>query len=148
MKTLKYFVWITPLALLIAGCAMPVQSDHTLAEWQQNGMLPPTGSETTRVYSETQTYPATRPSIVVQTDDRRTATGDLALADSIRRQFEYDRGLAPSLQHVTIEVRNGGVILTGSVKSDLDQRVIVDGVRDIAGITRITDNLEINPNVD
>ena len=146
MKTLKQIFWITPLALLI-GCAAPVESDHTIAEWQQNGMLPPTGDETTRVYSRTDTYPATEPSIVVQTDNGRTATGDLALADSIRRQFEYDRGLAPSLKQVTVEVQDGRVILRGSVRSDIDQRAIVDNVRDIAGVTRITDDLEIDPNL-
>ena len=97
MKTLKQFLCITPLVLLI-GCAAPVQSDHTIAEWQQNGMLPPTGDETTRVYSQTETYPATEPSIIVQTENGKTASGDLALADSIRRNFEYDRGLAPSLK--------------------------------------------------
>lgn len=146
MKTLKQFAWITPLALLI-GCAAPVQSDHTIAEWQQNGMLPPTGDEASRVYSRAETYPATEPSIIVQTDNGRTSAGDLALADAIRRDFEYDRGLAPSLKQVTVEVQNGRVILRGSVRSDIDQRAIVDNVRDIAGVTRITDELEINPNL-
>jgi hypothetical protein len=145
MKTLKQFIWITPLALLI-GCAAPVQSDHTIAEWQQNGMLPPTGDETSRVYSQRDAYPAAEPSIVVQTENGKTATGDLALADSIRRDFEYDRGLAPSLKQVTVEVQDGRVILRGSVRSDLDQRLIVDNVRDITGVTRITDDLEIDPN--
>jgi osmotically-inducible protein OsmY len=146
MRTLKQFVWITPLALLI-GCAAPVQSDHTIAEWQANGMLPPTGDSTSRVYSQRDTYPATEPSIIVQTDNGKTAAGDLALADSIRRQFEYDRGLAPSLKQVTVEVQNGRVILRGSVRSDIDQRAIVDSVRDMAGVTRITDDLEIDPNL-
>jgi hypothetical protein len=145
MKTLKQFIWITPLALLI-GCAAPVQSDHTIAEWQQNGMLPPTGDETSRVYPQRDAYPAAEPSIVVQTENGKTATGDLALADSIRRDFEYDRGLAPSLKQVTVEVQDGRVILRGSVRSDLDQRLIVDNVRDITGVTRITDDLEIDPN--
>ena len=148
MKTFKQIAWMVPLALLIAGCAAPVAPDHTLSEWQQNGMLPPTGSETTRVYSEPTTYPSTEPSIIVQTDNRHSAAGDLALADAIRRQVQYDRGLAPSLQGVTIEVRNGRVVLRGSVRSDLDRRVIVDDLREIAGVTDITDNLEINPNLD
>src|SRR4051812_15286447 len=128
MKILKQFAWIIPLALLI-GCAAPVESDHTIAEWQQNGMLPPTGDETTRVYSQRETYPSAQPSIIVQTESGKTATGDLALADSIRRQFEYDRGLAPSLQRVTVEVQDGRVVLRGTVRSDLDQRVIVDDIR-------------------
>jgi len=144
MKTLKQFVWITPLALLI-GCAAPVESDHTIAEWQQNGMLPPTGGETTRVYSQRETYPSAQPSIIVQTENGKTAAGDLALADSIRRQFEYDRGLAPSLQRVTVEVQNGRVILRGSVRSDIDQRAIVDHLRDVAGVARITNDLQIDP---
>lgn len=145
MKTLKYFVWLAPLAFLI-GCAAPVESDHTIAQWQQNGMLPPTGDEAPRVYSQTTTYPSTEPSIIVQTENGQTATGDLTLADTIRRQFEYDRGLAPSLKQVTVEVQNGRVILRGTVRSDIDQRAIVDDVRDIAGVTRITDDLQIDPN--
>ena len=96
MKTLSRIFWISPLALLIAGCAAPVAQDHTIAEWQSEGLLPPTGRETTQVYQEpAPTYPATEPSIIVQTDQRRNASGDLALADSIREQVEYDRGLAP-----------------------------------------------------
>jgi len=145
MKTLKQIVWMSPLALLI-GCAAPVETDHTIAEWQQNGMLPPTGSETTRVYTQRETYPSADPSIIVQTENGRTASGDLAVADSIRRQLEYDRGLAPSLQRVTIEVQDGRVVLRGTVRSDIDQRAIVDDIREIAGISRITNNLEINPN--
>ena len=145
MKTLKQFVWLVPLALIV-GCAAPVQTDHTIAEWQANGMLPPTGDETSRVYSQRDTYPAIEPSIIVQTDNGKTAAGDLALADSIRRQFEYDRGLAPSLKQVTVEVQNGRVVLRGSVRSDLDQRAVVDSVRDMAGVTRVTDDLEIDPN--
>ena len=146
MKMLKQFVWLVPFALLI-GCAAPVESDHTIAEWQQNGMLPPTGDESSRVYVERDTYPATEPSIIVQTENGKTAAGDLALADAIRRDLEYDRGLTPSLKQVTVEVQNGRVILRGSVRSDIDQRAIVDNVRDVAGVTRITDDLEIDPNL-
>lgn len=149
MKSLSGFFCISPLVLLIAGCAAPVTQDHTIAEWQSEGLLPPTGRETTQVYStQRETYPATEPSIIVQTDQRRNASGDLALADSIRKEVEYDRGLAPSLRRVTIEVQNGRVILRGSVRSDLDARVIVDDLRDLTGVTRITNDLEINPNLD
>jgi hypothetical protein len=149
MKTLRGFFWISPLVLLIAGCAAPVAQDHTIAEWQSEGLLPPTGSETTHVYQDqSASYPAIEPSIIVQTDQRRNASGDLALADAIRQQVEYDRGLAPSLRRVTIQVQNGRVILQGTVPSDLDARVIVDDLRNVAGVTRITDNLEINPNLD
>jgi len=150
MKTLKTLFWSVPLALLIVGCTAPVEQDHTIAEWQREGLLPPTGRDTTRVYSSAEPikYPANAPSIIVQTDDRRNSSIDLALADSIRQQIEYDRGLAPSLRRVTIEVQNGQVTLTGVVKSDLDARVIVDDLRDVTGVNRITDNLEINPNID
>jgi hypothetical protein len=147
MKMLKQLAWIAPLALFV-GCAAPVQRDHTIAEWQQNGMLPPTGDEAPRVYSSSrEAYPTAEPGIIVQTANGKTAAGDLSLADTIRRQFEYDRGLAPSLKQVTIEVRNGRVVLRGSVRSDLDRRAIVDSVRDIVGVTRITDDLEIDPNL-
>src|SRR5258708_38487390 len=106
---IKRLLWISPLALLIAGCAAPVKQDTTISEWQREGLLPPTGRETSRVYTEPVRYPTDEPSIIVQPADKRTASGDLALADTIRQQFEYDLGLAPSLEHVTITVQNGRV---------------------------------------
>lgn len=148
MKSMNPLAITTLFVLLIAGCAAPVRQDTTISEWQREGMLPPTGVETSRVYTEPATYPATEPSIFVQSDQRNNTGPDLALAESIRQQVQYDRGLAPSLQHVTIQVRDGNVTLEGIVKSDLDARVIVDDLRDIGGVTRIKDNLEINPDVD
>jgi hypothetical protein len=170
MKIMKRIVWITPLALLIAGCAsqptanQTVSQDPQIAEWERDQMLPwvaewqsdgqsdrtlsPTGPETSRVYPERSTYSASEPSIIVVSGQTRNAAVDLALADTIRRDVEYDRGLAPSLQRVVIEVRDGGVILRGSVKSDMDARVIVDNLRDVDGVARVTNDLVINSSVD
>jgi len=148
MKTLKQIFWIAPLALLIAGCAAPDSGDATYAEWRREELLPPTGSEATRVYSAPKTYPAVaEPNIIVQTGPGRNSTGDLALADAIREEIESDHGIAPSMRDVFFEVRDGRVTVRGSVKSDLDARVIVDDLRNVAGINRITNNLEINPYV-
>jgi BON domain len=148
MKTLRNLFWISPLVLLIAGCAAPVKQDTTLSEWQQEGLLPPTGHEPSRVYPEAANYPTQAPNIIVEDGDRRNAGTDLALAENIREQLQYDRGLTPSLKNVTVAVENGQVVLRGSVKSELDARVIVDDLRDISGVTRISDQLEIDPNVD
>ena len=49
MKNIKKLVWISPLALLIAGCALPVYQDHTIAQWQREGQLPPTGHESSSI---------------------------------------------------------------------------------------------------
>ena len=147
MKNLKPLLWMSSLVLLLAGCAAPVQQDATISEWQREGLLPPTGVATSRVYPEAASYPTQEPSIVVESNDRGNTRGDLMVADAIRQQVEYDRGLAPSLEHVTIVVQNGRVILRGSVRSDLDARVIVDNLRSIVGVSQIMDQLEIDPNV-
>ncbi len=147
MKILKKLCWTAPLALLIAGCAMPVTNHTPYAEWQREDLLPQTGSSVSRVYPQPATYPAADLNIIVQSDDRRNANGDFMLASAIRQQVEYDRGLTPSLQGVTIEVHDGRVILKGTVKSDLDSRIIVDNLRDITGVTRIINNLQIDPDM-
>jgi len=153
MKKLKQLFWIPSLVLLITGCAgrLPLVGEHPdpqLSEWQAYGeMLPPTGMASSRVYAQPQpsNYPAEQPSIIV---DQNGGSGDAILADTIRRQVEYDRGLAPSLDHVVIVVRNGHLTLQGSVRSELDARVIVDDLRDIAGVAQITNQMEINPAID
>ncbi|HWD91991.1 MAG TPA: BON domain-containing protein [Verrucomicrobiae bacterium] len=144
---MKRLFWVSPLVLLIAGCAAPVQQDPTISEWQREGLLPPTGVATSRVYPETASYPAEEPNIVVKSNESGNSRADVAVADVIRQQLEYDRGLAPSLEHVTIVLQNGRIFLRGTVKSDLDARVIVDNLRNIMGVSQITDQLEIDPNV-
>jgi hypothetical protein len=148
MKRMKQLVWLTPIVFLIVGCSLPVQRDYTLAEWQHEGLLPPTGGQRSRVYTENESYPANVPVVIVTADQKKYLPGDLALADAIRKQVEYDLGLAPSLQHVTVEVQDGRVIVLGSVKSDLDARVIVDDLRDISGVANISNKLNINPNIE
>ena len=108
--------------------------------------MTPTGNEGQRVYSEPAGYPLNnRPSIIVDQDLQQNRNNDLALAYAIRKQVEYDEGLAPSLQRVTITVKNDVVTLQGSVKSDLDSRIIVDNLRDVAGVTLVKNDLEIIP---
>lgn len=155
MKIARELILVTPLAFLVAGCNLPARQDTTIADWVAYGQLPqfaltPTGRQTQRVYSETTPtylYP-NPPTIVVATDQQHNMGNDRALADAIRRHIEYDRGLAPSLEHVTIGVENDAVTLQGTVKSDLDARVIVDNLRDVAGVTVVKNDLEINPNPD
>jgi hypothetical protein len=150
MKILKQLSWITPLALLAAGCALPVKPDTTIADWQSHGKLPElsaTGTQNQQVYANSDNYPAIyQPRIIVQTDTRRNRGGDLALGNEIRQRVQYDLGLAPSLQRVTFLVQNGDVVLQGTVKTDFDARVIVDALRDVPGVTQIRNELEINPN--
>jgi len=148
MKIVEKLFWTAGFALLFAGCAVPPVVNHTpYAEWQSEGLLPQTGTSVSYVYPQRSTYPATDLNIIVQTDEKRNTSGDLRLANAIRQQVEYDRGLTPSLQGVTIEVHDGRVILQGFVKSELDARVIVDNLRDITGVTRVINNLQIDPNM-
>ena len=147
MKNAKQLVYFAPLALLIAGCAAPVKPDTTISEWQSEGQLPATGRETERVYTQTETYPmVNEPKIIIPASRRGSHAEDLALGDEIRQRVAYDRGLAPSLQRVTITVKDGAVTLQGTVKSDFDARLIVDDLREVPGVAQIRNDLEINPN--
>jgi len=53
MKILKQLIWMIPLALLLAGCNLPVKPDTTIADWQRQGKLPElaaTGTQRQHVY--------------------------------------------------------------------------------------------------
>jgi hypothetical protein len=153
MKKTIQLIWIAPLALLVAGCSnIPAQPDTTVVDWVHYGQLPqfaltPTGTRVQRVYSDTTpTYPYPNPArIVVRVDQQHNMSNDRALAYAIQKQIEYDRGLAPSLEHVTIGVENDAVTLQGTVRSEFDARVIVDDLRDVDGVTVVKNDLEVNP---
>lgn len=151
----KHLLWVTPVSLLITGCNIPtlsdvpVKPDTTVAQWQERGWLPPTGTERPHVYANPVSYPlAYEPQIIVVGDTAQEQAGGEALGDSIRQRVAFDRGLAPSLQRVTISIENGALALQGTVKSDFDARVIVDSLREIPGVTDIRNQLAINPNWD
>ena len=153
MKIAKELILITPLALLVAGCNVPARPNTTVQTWVEYGQLPkfaltPTGQRASRVYSDTTpAYPYPNPpKIVVTTDQQHNMGNDVALADAIRKHIEYDQGLAPSLERVTIGVDNDAVTLQGTVRSDLDARVIVDNLRDVDGVTVVRNDLEVDPN--
>ena len=151
----KHLFWAAPLSLLITGCNLPnlsdvpVHPDATIADWQQTGQLPPTGTERPRVYANPISYPLVyEPQIIVVGDTTQEQASGQALGDSIRQRVAFDRGLAPSLQRVTISIENGALALQGTVKSDFDARIIVDSLRDVPGVTDIRNQLAINPNWD
>jgi hypothetical protein len=153
MNISKMLVLMTPLALLAAGCNVPARPNTVVSNWVAYGQLPqfaltPTGQRAQRVYSDTTpTYPyPNSPNIVVTTDQQHNMGNDMILADAIRKHVQYDRGLAPSLERVTIGVNNDAVTLQGTVRSDLDARVIVDDLRDVDGVTVVRNDLEIDPN--
>ena len=102
--------------------------------------------QTGRVYAEPGVTPAVQePNVVVEQCEKRNTASDFVLADNIRDQMGSDRGLAPSLQGVTIAVCDGQVTLRGAVKSDMDARVVADDLRDVPGVSRLKNELEINP---
>lgn len=145
--TARQLMLMAPLALLVAGCSVPVRPNSTIAQWESDGQLPrlaATGNEGQRVYAEPARYP-NRPNIVVETTQQQERRDDLALATAIRRHVQYDTGLAPSLAQVTITVKDEAVTLQGTVKSEMDARVIADDLLDVPGVTVVRDNLEIIP---
>src|SRR5689334_1340253 len=114
MNIVKQLVWIAPLGLLIAGCASPVHEDTTVAQWQREYQLPPTGRTSERVYvnSQTQASPNT-PKIVVD-PGKEGATGDRELAHSIWQQFQFGQDLAlANVRSPEIVVQDGGVTIRG-----------------------------------
>jgi len=146
-KTAKQLIWIAPLSVLIAGCSStPNVPETAMAEWRSEYQLPPTGGDSQRVYvyTEKPAYPE-MPRVVVDPGRKEGAAGDYALANSIRNSLEDNRGLAPSLQHTTIIVRDGWVTLRGMVRSDMDARLAMDSLREIPGVRRVKSELEINP---
>jgi osmotically-inducible protein OsmY len=52
------------------------------------------------------------------------------------------------MRRVTISVRDGHVTLRGTVRSDLDERVIMDNLRELPGVGHIKNELRVNPNWD
>jgi osmotically-inducible protein OsmY len=69
---------------------------------------------------------------------------DEALEQRVASSLREDTALAALAPNITVDANNGTVTLQGSVNSSQQRTDIEAKVRGIAGVTQVTNNLEIS----
>jgi len=81
------------------------------------------------------------PTSQTQSNDK----SDVKLAAAVRRSITKDSSLSTSAHNVKVRVSAGTVTLRGPVKSD-DEKARVESIaRSVAGVSQVTNDLEIKP---
>jgi hypothetical protein len=86
---------------------------------------------------------ATSPSGVPPSGDVQSSATDEALEQRVTSSLREDTSLAAVVPNITVDANNGTVTLQGSVNSQQQRTDIEAKVRGIAGVTQVTNNLEI-----
>jgi osmotically-inducible protein OsmY len=86
----------------------------------------------------------TSPSAVPPAGSGQTSATDEALEQRVATALREDTALAAVAPNITVDANNGTVTLQGSV-NDQQQRTDIEAkVRSLAGVTQVTNNLEIS----
>lgn len=68
---------------------------------------------------------------------------DRALAQSVQQALSQDPSLAPAAQNIQVRANNGEVTLQGSVSSEQEKADIGAKAQQVAGVTRVNNQLEV-----
>jgi hypothetical protein len=88
--------------------------------------------------------PATSPSGVPPSGSGQTSVTDEALEQRVASSLREDAALAALAPNITVDANNGTVTLQGSVTSEQQRTDIESKVRNITGVTQVTNNLKIS----
>ena len=102
--------------------------------------------EATTVVPGTTVVPAPSTTVVPSPNTASFASGDLAIADSMRRMFQADPTLASAARNVRISVLNGQVTMTGTVVTQSDREALHSAVNTTPGVSRVDDRVQVDLN--
>jgi hypothetical protein len=86
----------------------------------------------------------TSPSTVPPSSGGQTSATDEALEQRVATSLREDTALAAVAPNITVDANNGTVTLKGSVNSQQQRTDIESKVRNLTGVTQVTNNLEIS----
>jgi len=78
-------------------------------------------------------------------DQAKNTAVDRELMQKIRRSLMDDKSLSTYAHNIKIVAQNGKVTLKGPVRSDEEERVIVQKATEVAGSKNITNEITIKP---
>lgn len=98
---------------------------------------PPAAADNTAINERDSTGATTTPTDQVETE------ADIAISAKIRQAVVDDKSLSTNAHNVKIVTNNGVVTLRGPVKSEAEKKAIEDKAKQVAGVTRVENLLEI-----
>lgn len=129
-------VLIASIALIgLIGCT---DNRSTTSTPERTGS---SSSHSGSVTDRTAQTPATTPST---TTAAAMSEADRTLAQQVENSLKQNQQLASATQNIQVHANNGEVTLQGSVNSQQEKTNIGDAARQVAGVTRVNNELEVS----
>jgi len=123
------------LALFLLALFCACSSEEKTAE---NTIAPPAADNTDR--NERDSSGSTTTPV-----DQAENETDLGITAKIRQAIVDDKALSVNAENVKIITNGGVVVLRGPVKSDQEKAAIEAKAKEVAGVTRVENQIEIAP---
>ena len=152
MKFTKFF-WISLPVALCWGCVYNHRNGVVYGP-EPVVVTPTSERHVIRVYPEATTVtsstvfpvPSTTVVPVPSPTTATVASGDLAIADTMRKMFETDPALASAARNVRISVLNGQATMIGTVVTQSDRESLHSAVNTTPGVSRVDDRVQVDLN--
>ena len=129
--------WVTLVVLSVSvALAEAAWAQSTPTPWQNPQSPAPSGSSSIQ--------PAEPRGQALE--DQAATEADRSLNQRIRQALNADTALATSVQKVQLETNNGEVTLHGSVPTEKIKEEVSATVRQVAGVKKVENQLQMAPN--
>lgn len=131
--------------LLLGSCSRGDQTGEVIApsDTQRNGDATQEKTNGEKGVTETQDTNGVMDSDTLTPGDQSEEAADRAITQKIRQSLMRDDALSMTAKNVKVITVNGVTTLRGPVKSETEKALIESKAKQVAGVTRVDNQLEV-----
>jgi len=133
----RYATWVLLISLLCFGAACSNDTNTIKKDTEAPSTTPPPDADNTARNANNPAADATAQS---------ESEADIQISAAVRKAVVDDKALSTNAHNVKITTANGVVTLRGPVKSEQEKSSIESKAKQVAGVSRVDNLLEIEKN--
>jgi hypothetical protein len=133
----RYVIWALLMSLLCFGAACTNDTDTIKKDTDTPSATPPPDADNTARNADTPSADATAQS---------ESEADIQISAAVRKAVVDDKALSTNAHNVKITTANGVVTLRGPVKSEQEKSSIDAKAKQVSGVSRVDNLLEVEKN--